>query len=126
MMDRIERLTEGEVRDVPRGHRVDRDSPADLDLREDASEAVAGDLPDRVVERRFRKLLGSLHPDVHHPPPSSPSHCRERPPDRIEHTLDLPPEHTPPPPPVNFSDVLPPIPRSTGLVHADVHGAEFP
>src|SRR2546426_1430721 len=98
MMDRIERLTEGEVRDVPRGHRVDRDSPADLDLREDASEAVAGDLPDRVVERRFPKLLGSLHPHVHHPPPPSPSHVRGRPPDPMGHTLDLPPQHTPPRP----------------------------
>src|SRR5947209_17396825 len=94
MMDRIERLTEGEVRDVPRGHRIDRDSPADLDLGEDAREAVAGDLPDRVVERRFRKLLGSLHPDVHHAAPSSTSHVRERRPDRMEHAVDLRPEDT--------------------------------
>src|SRR2546428_8436764 len=52
MVDRLERLTEGEVRDIPRGHCVDRDSPADLDLGEDASEAVAGDRPDPVVEQR--------------------------------------------------------------------------
>src|SRR5437867_6529378 len=71
MMDRFERLTEGEVRDVPWGHRVDRDPSVDLDLGEDAREPVAGDLPDRVVERRFRKLLRSFHPDVHHATPSS-------------------------------------------------------
>src|SRR2546422_1465302 len=96
MIDRFERLTEGEVRDVPRGHRVDRDSPADLDLREDASEAVAGDLPDRVVERRVPKILRSLQPHVHHPPPSSPSPLRGRRPGRMGHTPDLPPPHTPP------------------------------
>src|SRR2546427_5737735 len=96
MMDRIERLTEGEVRDVPRGHRVDRDSPADLDLREDASEAVAGDLPDRVVERRFPKIPGTLPPHVHPPPPTSPSHFRGGPPDPMENTVHLPPEHNPP------------------------------
>src|SRR2546422_5588881 len=94
MMDRIERLTEGEVRDVPRGHRVDRDSPADLDLREDASEAMAGDLPDRVVERRFRKIPRSLPPPVSHPTPSSPSPSRGRPPGRMENNLDLPPGAT--------------------------------
>src|SRR2546426_4314874 len=120
MMDRIERLTEGEVRDVPRGHRVDRDSPADLDLREDASEAVAGDLPDRVVERRFRKLLGSLHPDVYHPPPSSPAHGRGRRPGRMEHTLDLPPGHTPPRRVVNFRDFLPRVPPTTGIFYQGV------
>src|SRR2546425_10323924 len=102
MMDRIERLTEGEVRDVPRGHRVDRDSPADLDLREDASEAVAGDLPDRVVERRFRKPLRSPPPRVSPPPPSSPSHVRARPPDRMEPTPDLRPERPPPCPRAHF------------------------
>src|SRR2546425_8420202 len=96
MIHGIESLSEGEVRDVPRGHRVDRDAPADLDLREDASEAVAGDLPDRVVERRFPKILGSLPPHVYHPPPSSPSHLRGRPPDRMGHTLHLPPGATPP------------------------------
>src|SRR2546425_9414913 len=109
MIHGIESLSEGEVRDVTRGHRVDRDSPADLDLGEDASEAVAGDLPDRVVERRFPKILGSLPPHVHPPPPSSPSHGRERPPDPIEHTLDLRPEHTPPPRLVNLRDVPPRI-----------------
>src|SRR2546427_12202317 len=93
MIHGIESLSEGEVRDVPRGHRIDRDSPADLDLREDASEAVAGDLPDRVVEWRFPKLLPSLPPDVSPPPPSSPAHVRGRRPGRMEHTPDLPPEH---------------------------------
>src|SRR3989475_7076244 len=112
MMDRIERLTEGEVRDVPRGHRVDRDSPADLDLREDASEAVAGDLPDRVVERRVPKILGLLPPHVYPPPPSSPSPLRGRPPGPIGHNLDLPPGHTPPCRGVNFSGVLARVPRS--------------
>src|SRR2546427_3450589 len=112
MMDRVERLTEGEVRNVPRGHRVNRDSPADLDLGEDASEAVAGDLSDRVVERRVPKILGSLHPPVYHATPAPPSHVRERRSDRIEKALDLRPEGTPPRPRVNFRDVLPPIPRS--------------
>src|SRR5438093_4831315 len=117
MMDRFERLTEGEVRNVPRGHRVNRDSPADLDLGEDASEAVASDLSDRVVERWFRKLLGSLHPDVHHATPSPPSHVRERRSDRMEHAVDLHPEDTLPGRVVNFGYVLPRIPRSTGIVH---------
>src|SRR2546425_10652517 len=102
MIHSIESLSEGEVRDVPRGHRVDRDSPTDLDLREDASEAVAGDLPDRVVEWRVRKLLRSLHPGVHHPPPSSPSPVRERPPGPMGHTLDLRPAHTLPCPVLHF------------------------
>src|SRR6266581_9421980 len=94
MMNRVERLTEGEVRDVPRGHGVDRDSPDDFDLGEDAREPVAGDLSDRVVEWRFRKLLRSFHPDVHHATPSCPSHVRERRSDRMEHAVDLRPEDT--------------------------------
>src|SRR2546425_10289510 len=83
MIHGIESLTEGEVRDIPRGHRVDRDSPADLDLGEDASEAVAGDLSDRVVERRFPKIPRSLPPRVYPPIPSSPPPFGERRPDRI-------------------------------------------
>src|SRR3989442_4246532 len=126
MSDRVERLPEREVRDVPRGDRVDRDSPADLDLGEDASEAVAGDLSDRVVERRFRKLLGSLHSDVHHAAPSSPSHVRERPPNRMEQAVDLRPEDALPGPVINFRDVLPRIPRSAGAGYPDVDGAQIP
>src|SRR5436309_12491427 len=106
MMDRVERLTEGEVRDVPRGHRVDRDSSVDLDLGEDASEAVAGDLSDRVVERRFRKLLRSFHPYVHDATPSPPSPVGEHRSDRMEHAVDLRPEATLPGRVVHFRLVL--------------------
>src|SRR3989441_7268976 len=108
MIHGIESLSEGEVRDVTRGHRVDRDSPADLDLGEDASEAVAGDLPDRVVERRFPKIPRSLPPHVYPPPPSSPSPCRGGPPGRIGQNLGSPPEHTPPPPLRTLFGVPPP------------------
>src|SRR2546428_188054 len=72
MIHGIESLTEGEVRDIPRGHRVDRDSPADLDLGEDASEAVAGDLSDRVVERRVPKTPPEPPPPFSPPHPTSP------------------------------------------------------
>src|SRR3989449_11290031 len=93
MMDRIERLTEGEVRDVPRGHRVDRDSPADLDLREDASEAVAGDLPARVVGRRLPELPRAAHPHCAPPPPLSPSRMMGTPPGRNDSAPRPPPRH---------------------------------
>src|SRR2546426_9106432 len=109
MIHGIESLTEGEVRDIPRGHRVDRDSPADLDLGEDASEAVAGDLSDRVVERRVPKLPRSLPPHVYHATPSSPSPVRGRPSGRMGHSVDLPPADTLPRRVGNFSDVLPPV-----------------
>src|SRR5436309_15985726 len=117
MMCRFERLAEVEVRNLPLGHRENRDSRADHDLGEGASEAVAGDLWDRVVERRFRELLGWLHSDVHHATPSPPSHVGERRSDRMEHAVDLRPEDTLPGRVVNFGYVLPRIPRSTGIVH---------
>src|SRR2546427_12200118 len=124
MMDRFERLTEGEVRNVPRGHRVNRDSPADLDLGEDASEAVAGDLSDRVVERRFRKLLGSLPPGVHHATPSPPSHVGEHRSARMEHAAYLRPEATLPGRVTNFRAVWPWFLRSAGIAHKPGNGPE--
>src|SRR5207244_2297636 len=74
---------------------------------------------------RFRKLLRSFHPDVHHATPPPPSHVGERRSDRMEHAVDLRPEDTLPGRVVNFRDVLPRIPRSAGIVHQDVDGPEF-
>src|SRR5437899_11760071 len=89
MMHGFERLTEVEVRDVSRGHRIDSDSPPDLDFGEDPGQAVARDFSDGVVEWRFRKLLGPLHSDIHDAAPSSAPHPRERCSDRMEHAINL-------------------------------------
>src|SRR5712691_8794383 len=125
MMHGFESLAEGEVRDVTRGHRIDRDSSPDLDFGEDAGEAVAGDLPDGVVEWRLRKLRRTLHPDVHDAAPSLPPHPGERRSDRMEHAIDFRSQHSLPRPILDLGEVLTRIPESTRVVHQDVDGPEF-
>src|SRR5437016_1190454 len=54
MMHGFESLMEGEVRDVSRGHRIDSDSPPDLDFGEDPGQALA---PIRSIASTRRRLF---------------------------------------------------------------------
>ena len=124
MTDRVERLAEGDVGDVSRGHRVDRDALVALDFRQDAGESMAGDLANRVVIRRARELLGSLHPDVHNASPAFAPHVGEGRFDRVEHAVNFRAQNTLPESVIDLREIPSRIPLASRVVDQYVHRPE--